>query len=210
VNRISLIPFVLLLVFQVGKTQVEFGIKAGISSYQLGEKPLSEWIGNTKFTTHFTTADYGHHFGLYSRLRIAAVYIEPALLFQSGSFSHTFEEYSEAGVITVVKNERYNQVNVPLLIGIKAGFFRLQTGPVMNFMISKTSDLWNFEEYSEKVRTFTYGIQAGMGIDIWRFRFDVMYENNLRNLGNEITIGGNNYSLNPNPSRFIFTLGYKF
>ncbi|MFZ1702878.1 MAG: outer membrane beta-barrel protein [Saprospiraceae bacterium] len=209
-NRSIWIFFAIFFLQFTSNAQFEWGLKAGISSYQLGEKSLTEWVGEDEFQLHFTEADYGHHFGLYSRLQVAGVYLEPSVLFNSGSFSYTFEDYSEAGVVTVVRNERYNHVNIPLLLGLKVGFFRIQAGPVGSFFISKTSDLWDFEGYQQKFETFTYGLQGGLGLDIWRFRFDVNYENNLNTLGNHVTIGGKKFPLNPNPARIIFTLGYKF
>jgi hypothetical protein len=191
-------------------SQFEWGMKAGISSHQLGNTSLKSWIENENFSSHFTEAEYGHHFGLYSRIKVINVYIEPAVLFNSNSFSYTFKEVSENGLSTIVKNERYNHASIPLMVGLKLGFFRLFGGPVGNVFISKTSELWEFENYKEKFKSFSYGIQGGLGVDIWNFRFDVQYENNLNHLGTQVHIGGQDILLSPNASRFLFTLGYKF
>jgi hypothetical protein len=201
--------FVSVLTFQ-GSGQIEFGMKAGISSFQLGQKSIVDWTQQNKFLTQLTEAEYGHHFGLYTRVLLTNFYIEPAVMFQSSTFTYMLEEYSEAGVVQLVKNDRYNQIQVPLMLGIKTGFFRVQAGPVANVLISKTSDLWDFDGYKDKLKTFQYGIQAGAGVDVWRFRFDVLYENNLGFAGENIQIGGRDFILNPNPSRLLFTLGYKF
>ena len=199
----------LLLTFR-GSAQIEFGMKAGISSFQLGQKSVVDWTTQNKFFTQLTEAEYGHHFGLYTRILFTNFYVEPSVLFQSSSFTYMLEEYSESGVIHLVTNERYNQVQIPVMMGLKAGFFRLQAGPVANVLISKTSDLWNVDAYREQFKTFQYGLQAGVGVDVWRFRFDVVYENNLGYAGENINIGGRDFLLNPNPSRILFTLGYKF
>lgn len=192
------------------KAQFEWGMKAGISSYQLGEKSVTEWFDGESFNQQITRAEYGHHFGLYSRVKLGMIYIEPTVLFQSSYFHHTLENYSESGIVNLVKNDRYNHVTVPLMVGMKAGFFRIQAGPVGNFLIHKTSDLWDADHYREHYKNFTYGYQLGAGIDIWRFRFDVQYENSLKNYSREINIGGHSFLVDQNPARVIFTLGYSF
>lgn len=197
-------------IFSASQAQFEWGMKAGISSYQLGENSLTEWFDGESFNQQITNAEYGHHFGLYTRVQLGVVFIEPAVMFQSSSFSYQLENYSESGIINVVKNDRYNQVNVPLLVGMKAGFFRVQAGPVGNFLISKTSDLWDADHYREQYDSFTYGYQLGAGVDIWRFRLDVLYENSLKGFGNQINIGGHSFLIDQNPPRLIFTLGYSF
>ena len=76
--------------------------------------------------------------------------------------------------------------------------------------VYKRQELWDFENYQEKFKSFSYGIQGGLGLDIWNFRFDVQYENNLKQLGTQVNIGGRDILLSPNASRFLFTLGYRF
>lgn len=197
-------------IFSASHAQLEWGMKAGISSYQLGDKSLATWFDGESFKQQITSAEYGHHFGLYTRVKFGIVFVEPSLLFQSSSFRYHLQNYSESEIINVVKNDRYNQVNIPLLVGMKAGFFRAQAGPVGNFLISKTSDLWEGDQYREQFKNFTYGYQLGAGLDIWRFRLDVLYENSLKSVGNQINIGGHSFLIDQSPARLIFTLGYAF
>jgi len=190
--------------------QLEWGMKAGISSYDLGTKNIKEWSNDGGFTKQITEADYGHHFGLYGRGVLGFIFIEPAVLFQSGSFTYTFEDYSEAGVFTTVRKERYNHVNMPLMLGIKAGFFRIHGGPVGHLFINRTSDLIDPDTYKGVNENFAFSLQGGLGLDIWRFRFDVNYEANVKALGNEISIGKESFRVNQTPPRLIFTVGFKF
>ena len=190
--------------------QFEWGFKAGISSYDLGQKNIQQWTSEQGFTKQFTEADYGHHFGLYARGRIGFIYVEPAVLFQSGSFSYTFEEYSESGVFTTIRKERYNHVSMPFMIGFKAGFFRLQGGPVGHVLINRTSDLFDPDTYTQYQDNFAFSLQAGAGVDIWKFRFDVNYEANVDALGTAIQIGKKSFMINQTPPRLVFTLGFKF
>ncbi|MBK9042819.1 MAG: outer membrane beta-barrel protein [Saprospiraceae bacterium] len=205
--------FILIFLLIGAKTtysQFEWGMKVGISSQQLGNTSLQSWLQTDNLSSHFTQAEYGHHFGLYSRIKVVNIYIEPALLFNSSAFSYTFKDYSQSGLSTIVKNERYNHASIPIMVGLKLGFFRIFGGPVGNVFINKTSELWDFENYQEKFKSFSYGIQGGLGLDIWNFRFDVQYENNLKQLGTQVNIGGRDILLSPNASRFLFTLGYRF
>lgn len=202
---------ILLLVSAIPlSAQLEWGMKAGISSYDLGKKNIQQWTNEEGFTKQITEADYGHHFGLYARGRIGFIYVEPAVLFQSGSFSYTFEEYSESGVFTTIRKERYNHVSMPLLIGFKAGFFRVQGGPVGHVLINRTADLIDPDTYNQFEDNFAFSLQAGAGVDIWKFRFDVNYEANVDALGNAIKIGNKSFTINQTPPRLVFTLGFKF
>lgn len=191
-------------------SQLEWGMKVGISSYDLGTKNIKQWSQDGSFTKQFTEADFGHHFGLYGRAKIGFIYLEPAVLFQSGSFTYTFEDYSEAGVITTVRKERYNHVNMPLMLGVKAGFFRIHAGPVGHLFINRTSDLIDPETYDGVNENFAFSLQGGLGLDIWKFRFDVNYEANVKSLGNEISIGKESFKVNQTPPRLVFTVGFKF
>lgn len=208
-NR-SLFSLIFLLFSVASLAQIEFGIKAGLSSYDLANEGFLINDGDKQVEWNISNAGYGHHFGIYTRLSLLGVYLEPALLFNSNRVTYDITEYSESGVFTKVKNEKYNQLDIPVMAGIKLGVLRFQGGVVGHLFINSISDVVDFKGYDQRFKTGSYGWQAGVGLDIWKLRMDLNFEGNLDKFGDHITINGQDYTFEDRPSRLLLTLGYKF
>ncbi|HMR88990.1 MAG TPA: outer membrane beta-barrel protein [Saprospiraceae bacterium] len=208
-NR-SLFSLIFLLFSVASFAQIEFGIKAGLSSYDLANEGFLINDGDKQVEWNISNAGYGHHFGIYTRLSLLGVYLEPALLFNSNRVTYDITEYSESGVFTKVKNEKYNQLDIPVMAGIKLGVLRFQGGVVGHLFINNISDVVDFKGYDQRFKTGSYGWQAGVGLDIWKLRMDLNFEGNLDKFGDHITINGQDYAFEDRPSRLLLTLGYKF
>mgnify|MGYP000344534803 CR=1 FL=1 len=202
--------FVLLASATLSNAQVELGIKTGVSSIDLS--PGSIILPNSHPTTlSISEANYGFHFGLYSRIGIANLYIEPALLLNSSSVDYNLkQEIFDTGIVNTLRSETYNNLDIPLLLGLKIGPLRIQGGPVAHVFISSASSLISIEDYKQNFSDATFGIQGGAGLDIMRFRLDVNYEANLSKFGNHIQVDGQDYAFDQRPGRLIISLGYKF
>ena len=120
------------------------------------------------------------------------------------------EEISENGPLNILKSETYRNVDIPLLIGAKLGFLRLQAGPVAHFYLDSTSDLFSFSGYKHNFKSATYGGQIGLGVDVWKFRLDILYETNLSKFGEHIEIDGEQFAFDDEAGRVILTLGARF
>ncbi|MFM2393959.1 MAG: hypothetical protein RLZZ546_1941 [Bacteroidota bacterium] len=190
--------------------QIEFGLKAGLNSIDLVSDGIKINEQGERLKIDFNGSKYGHHVGLYSRIKFLGIYVEPAALFNSNSVDYRLTDYTEDGPIDQIFNEKYYSLDIPLMVGIKAGIIRMYGGPVGHLHISSTSDLTNFNSYSQKFKDATYGYQAGFGFDIWKLRLDVAYEGNLSAFGNHINIGDTDYSFGQSASRILGTIGYKF
>ena len=208
-NR-SLFSLIFLLFSVASFAQIEFGIKAGLSSYDLANEGFLINDGGKQVEWNISNAGYGHHFGIYTRLSLLGVYLEPALLFNSNRVSYDITEYSESGVFSTIKNEKYNTMDIPVLAGFKLGVLRFQGGVVGHLFINSISDAVDIKGYNQRFKTATYGWQAGTGLDIWKLRLDLLFEGNFDNFGDHISIGGYDYAFAETPSRLMLTLGYKF
>jgi hypothetical protein len=187
--------------------QVEFGIKAGLSSYELAQTKI--FIPDQNINISIADANYGHHLGIYTRFKISALYLEPALLFNSNKVTYMLEDYSESPLQSF-KDEKYNTLDIPVLLGLKFGPLRIQGGVVSHIFINSISDLVDIEGYQQRFQKATYGYQAGLGLDVWKLRFDVNYEGNLSRWGDHIEIGGVDYAFGERAQRIVATVGYKF
>ncbi|HMP28392.1 MAG TPA: hypothetical protein PKD85_02260 [Saprospiraceae bacterium] len=183
--------------------QIEFGVKAGLSSFDLAARGIDFNQGKSYYKLQFRNAEYGHHLGAYARATLLGVFIEPSLIFNSSRINYTLDEYSERGIFDKVLSERYYNMSLPVVAGVKLGLFRLYGGPVANIHLAKTSDLWDINGYSDKIKTATYGYQAGVGINVWKLRFDLGYEGNLSNFGDHINIDGVRYTFDEKASRVL-------
>lgn len=197
-------------VLQAGQSQIEFGIKAGLSSYDLAKDGILISDENQNIEWNVSNAGYGHHFGIYTRLSALGIFLEPSLLFNSNTVSYDITTYGESGVFKTIKNEKYNQMDIPVIAGFKIGVLRFQGGVVGHLFINSISDVVDINGYQQRFKTATYGWQAGTGVDIWKLRLDLMFEGNFDKFGDHITIGGHDYAFADTPSRLMLTLGYKF
>jgi hypothetical protein len=200
-----------MLISTLSYSQFEIGIKAGLSSLDLSPESILINNGDNTSEISIAQANYGFHFGLYTRVCIANIFIEPSFLFNSNSVDYNLDEQIfDTGIISSIKSETYNNLDIPLMVGMKVGFFRIQGGPVAHIFINSASELTEIDGYSQKFKDATYGFQGGVGLDILKIRIDLNYETNLSRFGGDIDINGNPYQFDQRPSRLVASLGIKF
>jgi len=210
--RRLLLSLLLITTTYLSYGQIELGLKAGVSSMDLTDHSLyAIGSGNTNISLAIEEATYGYHFGVYGRVGLLGVYLEPAILFNSSQVNYKLREHIfDTGVIETAKSEKYQSLDLPLMVGYKLAFLRLSAGPVAHVHLNNVSELTDIEGYSQKFENATYGYRVGAGIDILKVRIDVQYEGNLSEYGDHINIDGQSYSFGENPARLIATLGYRF
>ena len=120
------------------------------------------------------------------------------------------EEIFDTGIISSIRSESYNNLDIPLMVGIKVGPFRLQGGPVAHIFLNSSSDLTAISGYSQKFKDASYGIQGGIGLDIHKVRLDFNYETNISLFGDHINIDGQPYDFDQRPGRLVASIGVKF
>lgn len=191
--------------------QFEMGVKFGINSTQLASDSIDFVTTNQdQIKLAIQDSDYGVHIGLYMRFSLAGLYIEPAGFVNSSKVTYKLSEIQDSEIITSLKNESFTSFDIPVLVGYKIGFFRIQGGGVAHLVIDTVSDLIDIKGYEGKFKTATYGYQAGIGLDAWKIRIDLNYEGNLSKFGDHITIDDTPYSFNNSAARFILNAGFRF
>lgn len=190
-------------------SQVEFGLKTGVHTFDLNEVgDLTFDNGDVDVALTPLDAQYGFQFGLYSRIKLGGVYVEPGLLLNSSRVNYTL---TTSDTIEDVISERFLNLDVPVLLGVKLlKVLRLQAGPVGHITLNRVSDLVDFENFGERLEGLELGFQAGIGIDIASLRFDLLYEGNLNKFGNHITIADEELSFAQSAPRLVFNIGYRF
>ncbi|MFT6148308.1 MAG: hypothetical protein ACJAUH_000989 [Saprospiraceae bacterium] len=156
-------------------------------------------------------ANFGIQGGLYTRIKLGPVYIQPELLFTSESYNYTKEDLNGSGVQEAL-TDKFNSLDIPIMVGVKAGPIRLQGGPIGSILISNDNQLEMLSEtYDRKLSNLTWGYQAGLGLDIGSVNIDVKYEGGLKSaFVDDYEIFGNTYEFDARENRWVLTIGLKF
>jgi len=185
--------------------QVRFGLKGGIGTYDLGvNEAIKVLEGGNEFLLDVQDAKYGYHVGLVVQFKMASFLVQPEILFNSNSVDYSFGQTNSGS--NSIFTEKYQNVDIPIMLGLKAGPMRLMGGPVGHYFISSTSELLEFENYDQKFDELTYGWQAGIGLDFLNLMVDVRYEGNFSKFGNHIVFSGQEYSFSNSPARLLASL----
>jgi hypothetical protein len=154
--------------------------------------------------------------GLYARFG-RTIFIQPEVLVSTkGGTFDIIRNDSETPVTTSV-NVKYSNIDVPLLIGLKGGPFRILAGPVTSFRIGDNQRLRDaFRQYTSNLNDAmseaTFGYQLGAGLDIGSLSLDVRKEGSFTNLATfELDgqpVGGKN-SVKQKITSWQVTLGIK-
>ncbi|NND04920.1 MAG: PorT family protein [Saprospiraceae bacterium] len=198
--------FILALFAVKVDAQIKFGAKGGLCTYDLGVNEAIRVIYNSdQFALNVQDARYGYHAGIVIQARIGSFVIQPEVIFNSNSVDYSFQEVSQSTPSNVF-TERYQNLDIPLLLGLKAGPLRLMAGPVGHYFLSSSSELFEFEDYAQKFDDVTFGWQAGIGLDLLNLMLDIRYEGNFYTFGDHIVFRGQSYAFDNSPARLLASL----
>lgn len=195
----------LIVVSNTTKGQIRFGVKGGLSTYDLGvNEALKVTQNGSEFLLDVQDAKYGYHAGLVLQIKLASFVIQPEVLFNSNSVDYSFGQTSTGS--SNIFTERYQNLDIPLMIGLKAGPMRLMAGPVGHYFLKSTSELFEFESYEQKFDDISFGWQGGIGVDLLNVMVDIRYEGNFLTFGDHMVFSGQRYSFSSSPARLIASL----
>ncbi len=190
----------------MSQAQIKLGVKGGLCTYDLGVNEAIMFTYDTdQFALNVQDARYGYHAGIVIQARIASFVIQPEILFNSNSVDYTFKEVTQSTPSNVF-TEKYQNLDFPLMVGLKAGPLRLMAGPVGHYFLSSTTEL-DFGDYKQVFDEFTFGWQAGIGLDLLNLMLDVRYEGNFYTFGDHIVFANQSYAFDNSPARLVASLG---
>lgn len=186
--------------------EFKIGAKIGIGTVSLKPETLNS---TSDFKLAIKDANYGYYGGLFASLKLGPVFLQPEALFNSNKVTYTYKDFKNPSMLDTIKNERYQNLDFPLLIGTKVGMFRIKGGPVAHVHLNSKSDLTSISGFKEQWQKSTWGWQAGIGLNFSsRVHVDIRYEGNFSKWGTHINIGGKDYTFGQTPSRILVNLGY--
>ncbi len=201
-----ILVFLTVIISSGAFAQFSWGIKAGATSNNFKlEDPLS--INTQQTISAAKEAAWGFHGGAFVRISMLGLMIQPELIFSMAENNMIVTDVNSGA--EELKSQKFNKLDVPVMLGVKIGPLRLMGGPAASVMISSASDLLDNAENLYKSATFGY--QAGLGVDILKkITLDVRYEGGLNNFGDEITVGGETFALDGRTNAIIVSAGIMF
>lgn len=190
-------------------SQVKFGIKGGLSTNNLAIDQTLDLGDGSLLLEKASEASYGFHGGVFVRLSLLGIYIQPEILFTS---SENKIKVTEPGAtVSQIRSQTFNKLDIPVLLGFKLGPLRINAGPAATVKISSPNELFDAQGRESLYKSATFGYQAGVGLDLLKkLTLDVRYEGNLNQFGNELTVGGETFTLDQRSSAILFSLGFMF
>lgn len=205
----KLIVIPLLLIGFCALAQVRVGLRLGLSTSQLEAEDVNIIENGTeRFRLALQDAQYGIHGGLVIQAQMGNFIFQPEVLFNSNSAEFTLDDFQSPGA--VVREEKYQYLDLPVMLGYRLGFLRLHAGPVGHIYLSSTSEITDVEGFREDFKSLTLGWQGGLGVDIGPLAVDLRYEGNFNKFGDHISFGGQEYAFSQNPARFIAAVSFMF
>jgi hypothetical protein len=182
--------------------QFSWGLKAGASSNTFKMDPLTATAGTVLDAAE--EASWGFHGGVFFRVSALGILVQPEVLF---SMAENNILVDDAGVETV-KSQKFNKLDVPLMLGIKLGPARLMAGPAASIMLTSDDSISEAEDLAKRA---TFGYQAGIGLDLLKkVTVDVRYEGGLNNFGDTVEVGGQELNLDGRTNAIVLSVGVMF
>ena len=205
-KKILVLLFALLLTAPLF-SQVKFGLKAGVSTdftftnLNLSQANVDVVLEKAK------SAEWGFQGGAFLRASFAGIYVQPELLIATATNTLTYTGLVDGSPVDELLEQKFTKVNIPLLVGIKVAFFRINAGPAASFLINDPKELIDGATYKKA----TFGYQAGIGVDLLKkLTVDVRYEGSLNQFGENITIGGETFVLDDRTGALLIHVGLRF
>jgi hypothetical protein len=198
------------------QAQIKFGAKAGVTSASINadqtiEAAADEDYDQLKVQGQEATVN-GFQAGIFGRISIASLYVQPELLFSRSVTEVQIQEVTgETVQNTFNENQKFNKLDIPLMAGWKFGPARIQLGPVASIVLSNQSAIEAVTNYEEEFNKATWGYQVGAGLDLLNtLTLDVKYEGSLSKFGDGIEVAGETRDFDSRPNKFIFSVGLFF
>ncbi len=220
-KRITLLTSAIVLFAITANAQfIKFGVKGGVSSstVKIDRTQFSTLNDAQTFVVEQGDAQMGLHFGLFSRIQALGFYIQPEILFTQSKGEVILTDITDSeSPVKSLRDQKFNKLDIPVIVGKKFGPARIGIGPVASIMLSESDGLKNKladvtdESVESNFKNATFGYQVGAGLDIFKFAtIDIKYEGNLSKLGDGLQVGGRDFSFDQRNSQWIFSLGIFF
>jgi len=196
-------------------SQVNFGLKLGLNTTSVTMDDLNTITSaGTMYTVEkLKGANFGIHGGLFVRLKISKLYIQPELLLSTRTNEYTVTNITNlTHPLDSTVIQKFTKLDIPVMIGFKLGPLRLNAGPSASLLLNSPADLIKDPKFKTIYSNLTFGYQAGVGIDLLnKLTIDLRYEGSLQKYQNKIENAvGVPVTLDDRPNAFLVSVGMFF
>jgi hypothetical protein len=184
-----------------GQLNIKIGPKVGYTASQL----------RTNLDSISSQFKSGFQLGIFVRFG-KKIYLQPELYYttKGGVFTSNSQNWKE--------NIKIGSLDVPVLVGVsfinsELLNVRILAGPVVSFSVNKTIKEENSITgpiTSADIKSANWYIQAGAGVDLWKFTFDVRYQIGLNKIISDVAYNGSTINFNTSNNVWVVSLGFKF
>ena len=206
-KKVLIIFIVAILTITKSFTQNEIGVKLGLSSYNF---PANSFTNSKKLKLSIEDASYGFQAGIFARIGLFGLYIQPEVDFNSNTVRYRIQDLDNIDTLNSIRTSTYRNIDIPVLFMINPSIFRFYAGPVGHYLIDDISDFTKKDRIKEILNNLKYGYQAGVGISVKSVTFDVRYEDSFNKSIKTFEIDGKEFTLDDSESRFIFSIWFRF
>lgn len=191
---------------QAQAQKFKFGPRFGVATSSLNGGNFGDF---DDFDISFQDGSAEYKAGVFARLQLLGLYVQPEFLFTTSSGNFLVSDLVNGG--SEIFSERYYNVEIPIMAGVKLGPFRLQGGPVYKVNLDTNSDFLSVDGFGRGFRESTVSLQAGVGLDIGKkMVLDVNYGFNLSDSRDDITLFGQTHDLTQQGAQLSASLGFSF
>jgi hypothetical protein len=195
---IILVAFIAIPAF----SQIKFGIKAGAATTTV---PTYDGTGTATIEA-LKSAAWGIQGGIFIRLQIAGIYLQPEAVFATNTYEYTVNNAPDP------TKQTFNRLEIPVLLGFKLGPLRINAGPSASVQIGSPKALIADSNFEDLYKGATFGYQAGVGLDLFKkLALDVRYGGSLSGkFGDAVNIGNTSFKLDSRQPSIILSVGLMF
>jgi hypothetical protein len=204
-KKLLVIVFAVFITLPSFSQFLKFGLKVGAATTTVPTYDLGTGTNNI---VALKDAAWGFNGGVFLRMKVAMIYIQPEVLFAT----NTYEYNVTTGAGTNPLKQTYNRLEVPIMVGLKLGPVRINAGPSASVQIGSPKALIDDPNFKDMYKGATFGYQAGVGIDLFKkITLDARYGGSLSGkFGDSVSIGGQTFALDSRQPSFILSVGLMF
>ena len=187
--------------------QFGFGIKAGANAnlYSLDFKDIVD-----QFDISQDGKNAGFHAGLQFRFNTKmGLYFQTDALYTYAESKVNITDFGSTSTVSSIQHG----LDIPVLVGLKLGFFRVYGGPKFNIALGSDihKSLNNISDIDFTMNKETFGYQLGIGFDILKkLTIDLSYNGRFSRSDNEIIIDNQHIPGSKTTSQLWLSVGILF
>ena len=159
----AIVLFVVMILALNLSAQSKFGIKAGA----IFQSEKFDDVNLERNKTGFTAGIYW-----YSKLLFLPIYVQPELMYNTYGYKAPVAHATRISMVPKHEEYVHSSLNMPLLLGVKLAFLRVNAGPEFRLATFKKD-----EDYA--LRLSKYGFLAGGGLTFGPLDIDLRYRVNI-------------------------------